>query len=237
MGSHELVAPLQRMGLPVEETTLESGDLMWEGRGHGGASVLVGVEHKTVPELVGALRSNRLCGHQLLKMRGAEAPTDPPLYPFAYLMIEGEVLFDSHGQMLRRSGRQLKAMPGKMSRGEWGERLRTLHHCGGLTPIFTRTKQDTLWEIEGLYRWWTRTDLDQHKSHIAVYNPPSLVPISEFRGFIQRINGISFVTSKAIEAHFKGSIREAINASTETWSAIDGIGKKRAAQIVKTLGG
>lgn len=231
-GSSELVVPLQKLGLPVEETRLDSADLCFEGRGNAGASVLIGIEFKKLIELVQALRTERFQGHQLLKMRGADDPAQPPLYPFAYLLVEGERVYSREGLLQRRTGRHsFRTMPGRMSRHELGERLETLHLCGGLMPIWTETRADTLAEISIKYRWWTDRDLDAHTSHIAIYRPPSLMPISEFRVFLQSIDGLGFKASKAAETYFGHSLERAMTASISEWRKVEGIGPKMAQHI------
>lgn len=229
-GSHELVAPLRKLGLPVEETTLESGDVMFEGRGLGGVSILIGIEHKKLGELVTALRTERLQGSQLLKMRGADTPEEAPRYDFAYLLIEGEVQIDAQGYLLKKGqyGRPPSRLGGSMTESELEKRLATLHRCGGLLPVWSSSQRRSCAIIAAWYRTFTDRDLDAHVSHIAIYRPPALMPISEFRTFVQSINGISFGTSKAIERAFGGSIRRAVNASMAEWRAIDGVGMKLA---------
>ena len=230
-GSHELVKPLRKLGLPVEETRLESADVMFEGRGEGGRPVLVGIEYKKLGELVQALRTERLQGHQLLKMQAA--------YDFNYLLIEGEVLYGPSGILVQPSGYrrgQTRPIPGKMGVAELLKRLHVLHLRGGLISLWATTKEESYQHISALYRVWTDCALDEYKSHIAIYRPPALAPISQFRTFVQSLDGISFGTSKAIEAHFNGSIKAAVNASWEEWLKIDGIGTKLATSITKTFG-
>ncbi len=231
-GSHELVKPLRKLGLPVEETRLESADVMFEGRGEGGKPVLIGVEYKKLGELVQALRTERLQGHQLLKMQAA--------YDFNYLLIEGEVLYGPSGILVQPSGYrrgQTRPIPGKMGVAELRKRLHVLHLCGGLNTLWSGSLADTCSQLSSLYRVWTDCALDEHKSHIAIYRPPALVPISQFRTFVQSLDGISFGTSKAIETHFNGSIKAAVNASREEWIKIEGIGTKLATRITETLAG
>ena len=228
--AHELVAPLRKRGLDVEEGTLEAGDVMFEGRGERGASVLVGVEVKKLPELVQAFRTERLQGHQAPKMQA--------LYDFSYLLIEGEVLSDAQGRLLARTGRRgFRALPGGMALSELLKRLFVLQLARGLCFRSARTRGDTLQYLEALYRVWTDTALDAHKSHIAIYRAPTPVPISEFRVFMQSIDGIGFKASLAIEQHFKGDLRRALLASENEWRQIDGVGLKTAVHVMDVLEG
>lgn len=217
------------MGLPAERGDI-AADIAFEGRGEGGAPVMVSIEFKKLAELVGALRTQRLQGHQLLKMREN--------FQFCYLLIEGELHYDAKGYLLKRAGRrEFRTLPGGMVVGELLKRLFVLHLRGGFNVLWARRRQDTLRYIEALYRVWTDKALDQHESHIAIYQAPSLAPVSEFRAFISRLDGISLRKSLTIEKHFGGSIRKAVAASQSEWMKIDGIGPTLAQHINDTLEG
>jgi hypothetical protein len=224
-GSHELVKPLRALGLPVTEQILTSGDVMFEGKGEQGKLVTIGIEYKKLGELVGSLRSERLQGHQLLKMQRE--------FDFIYLLIEGTIAYEPPNGMLLdlRRRKSPRVLPGRMSLSELFKRLHTLQLRGGLTPLWATGISCSCLQIETLYRVWTDRNLDAHTSHIAIYRPPPLVPISEFRVFIQSIDGIGFDTSKAAEAHFQGNVRAAVNASAAEWLQIKGIGPKLAQHI------
>jgi ERCC4-type nuclease len=221
-GSHDLVLPLQRMGLEVEETTLEFGDVSFIGRGNKGKAVSVGIEFKKLGEYVASLRSNRLCGHQLIGMRDA--------YDYSWLLIEGELLYDAKGGLQRRAGkRKLKPLPGSMGISEYLKRTIVGHLCGGLNPWFSQNRADSLQFIQALYRTWTDVDLDKHRSHLAIYQAPTLIPVSKTREAFNAWDHIGYAVSKAVEDKF-GSVRAAANASAEEWAALtttDKNGNKR----------
>ena len=229
VGSAELLAPLRKMGLPAESGDIPA-DLAWEGRGEKGVPVMVGVEFKKLGELVQSLRTQRLQGHQLLKMRDN--------FQFCYLLIEGELRYDKAGKLLKRCGpRQFRPLPGAMAVQELLKRVHVLHLRGGLTPIWVRNRSDTLVQLAALYRVWTDKDLDQHDSHIAIYQAPALAPISEFRGFFSRIAGLGIRKTLPVEKHFHGSIRRAVNAPRSEWLKVDGIGEVLATHIENVLEG
>ncbi len=214
-GSKDLVAPLRKMGLEVEESHgMAFGDIMFIGRGDGGKPVSIGVEFKQVRECVESLRTERLQGFQMRGMRD--------MFDYSYLLLEGEVLYDKAGALQRRIGkRQFKPLPGRMSVTELYKRSIVLHLCGGLNPWITHTRQDTLKWIEALYRVWTDKDLDRHDSHLAIYQAPPPIPISDFRMAVKAWPTIGYRTSKAVEDRFKGNIIAAATASVESWAAID----------------
>lgn len=229
-GSKELVIPLRAIGIEVvDDEWLPGGDLKFIGRGEGGSPVTIGIEHKQIADLVSSIRSERLQGHQLLEMRGAKEGA-LPLYDFAYLLIEGEVLYDARGTLMRRTGRgTYKPMNGKMTINELYKRLNVLHLCGGLNYIFMKTQRESIKWIEALYQTWTYQDFDEHKSHLAIYNPPTLIPPSEFERVVSGLPGVGRKIAKAAEVRFS-TIRRALNARTEEWAelvTVDKYGKTR----------
>jgi len=223
-GSQELALPLQKLGLPVELTRLDFGDVAFIGRGEKGADVSVGIEFKQLGEMVSSLRTERLQGFQMPGMRD--------LYDYCYLMFEGPWLYDTQGLLQRRSktSNALKPLPGKMTITELLKRVHVMHLCGGLNPWPTVNRRDTLTSIATLYRTWTDTDLDKHKSHLGIYRAPTLVPMSDFRVTVSTFPGIQRKGSLAVEQYFGGNLELAVRASVQTWAnivTIDDHGKPR----------
>lgn len=220
-GSHELVKPLMSRGLDVEETTLSAGDIAFVGRGEAGREVNIGIEFKKVGELIGSIRTGRLQGKQLLGMRDE--------FDFSYLLVEGEVLFDRNGRMCRRAGRgRMKPLGSTVA--EYMKRLFVLHLCGGMNYLRSEKREETLQLIEHLYHTWTDKNLDEHDSHIAIYQPASIVPISEWRQMVAPLDGIGLKTSSALEVLCHGSmdrfLRLTVAELTEV-TTVDTNGKER----------
>jgi hypothetical protein len=127
---------------------------------------------------------------------------------------------------------------------ELEKQMLTLQLKGGLHAQFTQTRIDSLRYLHNLYRWWTDRALDAHTSHLAIYHPPSLIPISIFRQVVSGIPGVGFKASLAAEKKFK-TVRRAINARPEDWAALTTLddkgktrrlGEKVASRIDKALG-
>lgn len=213
-GSVDLIKPLTAAGLPVEETRLEAGDLLFEGRGIKGKPVTVGIEYKKLNDLITSIRTERLQGLQLPKMRKAE-------YDYIYLYVEGELLFDTQGLLLRRVGRKdFRPLKGAMGIGELFKRLNTLSICAGVRVVWGESQRHNVKSIEALYRWWTDTDLDKHNSHVATYDAPAITEVSEERALLMKLPGIGFAASNAAITHF-GSVFRAMTASAEEWAEIE----------------
>ena len=121
----------------------------------------------------------------------------------------------------------------------------------------TTTRRDTLRVIEAIYRYWTDKDLDQHKSHMAIYAPDFdkglLVPTSNFRKIVAYVlPGCGLQVSKAVEerclVNSKPSLKKLLGLDERQWAEIasksvgkDGVvklrklGEARARQIMGTL--
>jgi hypothetical protein len=200
-GSIELYDPLIAAGLPVELTQMPFGDLAFAGRG-AGTPLLIGLEHKKLPDLVQSLADNRLAGHQLLGL------VNPANYDRAYLIIEGEWDADSTGRVCRqlpiKGRRVVSPLKGAPPAIELEKRVLTLAHRGGLHVRWTRSQAETVRFVTALYRWWSDEDLEDHRSHLAIYAPdfdPVLrEPLTTFRkGLDGLVDGVGFAMSKAVE--------------------------------------
>jgi hypothetical protein len=160
VGSVELIDPLCKMGLPAEKIVQPFGDVAFEGRGDGGKSVMVGIELKTVGDLIGSLRTNRIND----QVRGLVET-----YDHRWLVIEGEWRVEAKtGLVLTQGSRGTwKAAHGKMTIGELENRITTLGDDGGPTcpSHFYSSRYSAFYCC--LYRWWTDRALDTHSSHLT----------------------------------------------------------------------
>ncbi len=241
-GSIDLIKPLRAAGLPIESTLLEAGDLCFIGRGVKDAPLFIGLEHKTVGDLINSLTSARLPGHQLPGMLLA--------YDLSWLVVEGDWQHDTDGAVTmfaRKGGR--RRVRGAPPAAELEKRLLTLEVKAGLHIRHCPTRRDTIRFISALYRWFTDKSLDQHQSHLALYGAPDMdarlaIPISDFRRIVAMIPGIGYRTSQAVEAAFAGSFRRMMLASEAQWAEIattddkgktKRIGATKARQILEAL--
>ena len=233
-GSAQLAVSLERAGLPVfrdavgKLADLEFGDVTFNGRGLNGVALTIGIEHKTVADLVSSLRTERLQGHQLPGMRAAN-PGEKPRFDFCWLIVEGKFVYDARGMLQRRSGARA-FRPLGMTVDELMKRVLILHLRGGLNPVFCAERRDTVRWVAACYRALTDKDLDKHLSHLGIYTPPALVKMSPFRETMRTLPGVGAQVSLAAERAFGGSIRRAINASVDTWAdlqTMDDEGKQR----------
>lgn len=196
-GSKNLVKPLRDLGLPVKESHLDYGDLAFMGRGEKGAKLFIGVEHKTISDLVSSMGTGRLQGHQIPGMTSA--------YDRRWLVVEGDWDKDSSGRVTKYASRGVRRpIKGAPLALELLKRLIVLNIRAGVNIWPSKSQRASLDFILALYRVWTDKDLDEHKSHTAIYAPDLdrglLVPVSDFRkGLVSACPGVGFALSRTIE--------------------------------------
>jgi ERCC4-type nuclease len=223
-GSAHFAPLLKKIGIETELTRLDFGDLFFVGKGQGGTPIDIGIEFKRLNDLITSIRSERLQGHQLPGMRAAQEG-ERPLYDFAYLLIEGEMNYDSQGLLLRRKGNRESFTPyeGRMTIGELFKRLNSMHLIAGMNWVWLNDEGVCVKWIETLYRTWTDCDLDKHRSHLGVHNPRPIVPLSRFQQAFMNaaFPGIGREVAKAAEKYFEGSIKRAVMAPPNVWAKIE----------------
>lgn len=213
IGSRELVAPLERLGLPVTETTLEYGDVAFEGRGRDDQPVYIGIERKRVNDLIQSLTSGRLAGHQLVGLQQA--------YDYCWLLVEGAWRHHRSGAIVEIKGGCARPTHSRMHASTLEKRLLTLQLRGGLFIWQTESLRESARFLQCLYRYWTDASLDEHTSHEAIYHhAESLVRISPTREAFHAWPTIGYRTSAAVEQAF-GTLRRAMHATVEEWAAIE----------------
>lgn len=234
IGSRELLAPLIKAGLPAELDHLDFADVAFAGRGVAGKPLTIGVELKNLGDLVSSMVSKRLPGHQL---PGLIRTYDPDLTgQRVYLIVEGEWRTNAQGKLLRRAGPSIwKPIQGAPPASAMRKRLLTLATRAGVTVWPTLNRAETVAFIADLYRFWTDEDLDQHKSHLAIYSPDMdralLRPPSIFRTVLGGLPGVGPKVLDAAEREF-GSIAVAVAAPVERWASLRTLDNKGHPRLV-----
>lgn len=243
-GSNELCDKLVALGLPAELEGLKFGDIAFVGRGEGGVPVAVGIEYKKLGELVTSLRTKRFQGHQLTGMSR--------MYDRRYLLVEGIFHHDSMGRPTFARGKTSRPIPGASNAVVLEQELLNIATRGGCPVIMRATQRDALRWVQACFRYWTDKDLDEHKSHLAMYAPDMdktlNVPMSDFRVAVNNLlkgEGIGIAGSKALEQACGGSMRKLCMWPVEKWADMDiqdrkggtrKLGMTRAVRIMEKLG-
>jgi len=226
-GSAELYTPLQARRVPVELTTLEFGDVAFVGHGPQG-DILVGVERKRITDLVQSMTSGRLSGHQL--------PGLVEAYAHRWIVVEGTYRENKHGHLEYPIGRG-RWETARLSYAAVESYLLTLTMRAGVHVQRTYNLEDTAGWLDYLWRWWTKKEWAEHRSHLSSYDPadpgiwsrPTLV-----HRVAAQLPGIGDEKAAAVAKHFH-SVAELVAASEAAWRQIPGVGKVIAQRAVAAL--
>jgi ERCC4-type nuclease len=257
MGSKDLYPLLKGRGLPVTLTRMDYGDVSWLGEGPDGAPVSVGVEVKTIHDVVKCIADGRFAGVQL--------PGLVKSYDQVWLLIEGRT------RCHERSG-QLEYLHLSRSKGkpEWrpvtaGTRLfqwrdlttwlLTMQTKGGVNVIQLSDWGQVIVWLSTAYRWWTE-GWESHKSHLAFHDGTRngtpfkrdratrmvagladralLVKPSLCRMVAAQLPSIGWEKSKHIADRYR-TVEELCAATVEELQELPGIGPKLAVGIHESL--
>lgn len=236
-GSVDLAPDLERMGLPVTVTTLEAGDVAFAGRGNEDTPLAIGIELKklTTSDLTSSLMTGRL-NEQGGKMLGVQGH-----YDYGWLVVEGRYRVGRDGRILVKKGRrkyraqEWEPIPGLLA-SVMAKRVLTLELCGGFHVRFTDDRAGTLHFIDDLYRWFTDKPMDEHRSNLQPYVPPTKPWAT--RGLVEevaaRFPGIGWGKAVEVGKEFD-SVREMVNADPSRWMRVAGIGKTIAEAVVAAI--
>jgi ERCC4-type nuclease len=243
-GSGELEPYFAAFGIEVVKKKLDYGDFSFEGRGPHGHCAIV-VERKRIEELVAAIQSRRLSGHQL--------PGMAEQYDYCYLIVEGVWHPDPDGQLeigygsmdgAERFGGQWRTSFGKgMHYRAVDNYLSTLELQAGVIYRRTMSAAETVFQVVDLYRWWQDKEWAAHTAHQAVYAPAAMTgrrilmtrrDVSLLEKIAMQLPGLD-AKAERVAAHF-GTLKAMVAASEADWTEIKGIGKASAKRLVRALG-
>lgn len=235
IGSNDLYLPLLQAGVPSELTDLSFGDVAFLGRGESNTPVSIGVERKTIPDLVSSLMTGRLNGHQLPGLLKA--------FELSWILVEGGYACDDHGTLLvpRKGGWYPLSLRGQHFQAAaldaW---LLTLTLRGGARLIQTWNTAGTIRWLKALYAWWTQKAFDEHHGHLAMaeaipeHDKVLLLQPNLVQRWAAQLPGIGYGKAATIKQRFPTALAMAC-APQQQWMTIDGIGSGIASRVVKLI--
>lgn len=237
-GSVDLVKypPLKRS---ADLTRLRAGDAMIVGKGPGGRPVLVGIEFKSVADLIQSIDNGRLQGKQLPEMLAD--------YDDTWLLTYGDYRCSDHGDLQTK-------IRGKWTEYVYGGKdgaalpyvyLEAFLHTAAQVGVRHRhiygTPRDAALWIGGLARWWNKP-WEKHGGMKTLDSPgrPGLMPDVD-RGTHLRarvaacLPGLGYKRAVAVAERF-GSVRQMILAGGDEWTEVEGVGKGVWRAVDEALG-
>lgn len=227
-----LVDQIKKLGVPAEITDLQYGDIAFEGNGPLG-SIAIGIERKTLHDMLNCIDDSRLAGHQLIGMRQLYTPT--------VLLLEG------HWKAHDPQGILMEGFNGGVSWGYCKYRSqRTMYSklyryliSVALTGVIITPSRDLFQTAFNCIEWYHyfqkpwRTHTSQremHKIAIPTLNrKPSLT-----RRWAAALDDVGVELSERAERVFSSPLALA-QADESDWLRVPGVGIKTAQSIVREV--
>lgn len=220
-GSADLAPLLRGLQVQVSLTRLEFGDIAWLGLAQNGAPVNVGVEFKSLNDILACIVSGRFAGHQLPGMLRC--------YDDIYLLVYGEWRRRATDGVLeqrrdgRHGGQYWAEAGGGQRRWLWRDLeswFMTMQIMGSLRVIRVPSPEDAAHWLKMAYGWYQR---EEHKSHLVMYSSKELYADQAMlikpplvRRVAAELPHIGLKRSAAVAARFK-SVLEMAEAPEQVW--------------------
>ena len=235
VGSRELLQSIRSYGADAELLPIPT-DIQFTGRGPDG-DVLIGMEKKTITELLQSMRSKRLAGQQVRPMLLT--------YDIRYLIIEGYWRRGRETGLVEVRNGVWSTARGSFKYSEISRFLASLRELGDLRIWRTADEGETAAYIAEEWHWWQK-DWNEHKTGQALYIPEIARASRGTRpmAFHQKPNlklkwlaSLPGIDAKARDlAQYFVSAGDVASATVERLEAVRGIGKKTAREIVDEIG-
>jgi len=230
VGSKEIFPHLEP-GINKELTRLDFADAAFLGRGPAGP-VVVGIERKTIPDLVNSMESGRLSGHQLIGLL--------KIYDYNYIIVEGAWRCDKFGYLEIMKGRKWTSKLYGNKKIQYSAivgYLNTLTWLANIQPVFLHNLPETGRWLSKNYHWWQKL-WERHKSHLQFHTEPPerlhLVEPSLFCKVIKELEGIGWDRAHALAEHYN-TLTDIVAGGEKELQSVPGIGKTGAKKILKQL--
>jgi ERCC4-type nuclease len=238
-GSKELQPKISKH-IPTTLTRLEYGDAYFFGKGPKDTIVPVGMERKTITDLIQSISTGRLSGHQLLGLLQT--------YQHVYLLVEGLWRTDyKTGLLMGYKGKKWQPLSlGKQrfTGKSINNYLNRLAVAYGIHVITTSSLAQSGNWLSNIYDWWNK-EFEKHHIEFGFYTPPLSREDSrqyvtfESPPFLQRVikefAGVGWKKSGDLAKRFN-SLFEFVFVTEEDLMKTKGIGKKLSANIIKEIG-
>lgn len=224
-GSGPLIPRLRNLGMEVDACRLDFGDIAWIGNAQDGMPVSVGVECKSLSDLLSSLTSGRWSGHQLIGMLNS--------YDHCWLLLEGEWKARFRDGVLihkrsNHSGGEYWAEAGGGQR-VWMARdleswLLTQQIMANIRVQRVRDWDEGCYWIRTVYNWYQK---DFHQSHRTMYEGKHLFMDQALlskptlaRRVAAQLPGVGDVRSASV-AKAMHTLADMVAASPEEWAGIE----------------
>lgn len=230
VGSREFERPLRRMGSPVTLRRLKQMPFadfaITMPKGPDGREFTIGVERKTIAEMLGAVQDSRFIGHQL--------PGMITTYDAVIVVVEGWTRIDRASGCLMM-GQWEAGFGGRHLYEPFKKFLITLSMKARVTLEATSNKGETTHFLHALHRW-AQKPWSQHRSAYKVESREVDAAILSERTMRRQTFAqwphVGWHRSKRVSEYFP-SVLDAAVAGPREWAAA--LGMKEAGKIVSDI--
>jgi len=226
-----------RAALPTQIRMLPAADFCFTG--HASLSSMIGIERKTLKDLLSSKRSGRLAGEQLPKLFDQY---DPQL---VFLLLESdyrvnaatgalEERFDPYSRKWYPTVIGRQAMLGM----ELDSFLTTISLKTPITVVHTRNPEETVEFICSLHHYF-QEPLHKRHDHIAIHVPAlhsNITKASTVRRVAYALDGVGWERSFAVAERVKNVV-ELVGMTPTQWEELPGFGKTLAKRVWKEIRG
>lgn len=230
-GSKELASLIRR---PHELTRLDFGDFCFVGNGPSGI-VTIGIERKTISDLIQSMTSGRMTSHQLPGMSRS--------YDYSYVLVEGLWRANPKTNMLEihKGSRRWQAY-------NYGNRYMTFSAVTSFLNAIaigynvhiwrTGTIRESARWIDDTHTWWSKP-WGRHSTfkQFHVVDAPTITGFWKpglLERMLKEIDGVGWDKARILAEHFNTPL-EVCFASEQELTAIPGIGPKLATKIKEVM--
>ena len=231
VGSRELLSGIRALGADAETVPDLTADFSWDGSGPNGAA-LIGVERKTITDLLDSIRTKRLGGGQI----GRAVDT----YDYYYLIVEGPWR-RAEGGMLE-IGWPWHQPKGSFRYAEVSHFLNRLRVFGGVHVWRTFDVDETIATLVDWHDEWQQS-WDERCGKKVIYAPPPIPPregkffqpeATPVQKWLYQLPGMGDKKTFDLAPHFR---TPADIVHRITWDDLPGIGGTGATKIKEWIHG
>src|ERR1700722_12533217 len=223
VGSIELLPLIKKIGVPCTKTVLEFGDAYFTGNGPKG-EINIGVERKTLGDMLNCIDSNRYASHQRLGM--AE------MFDRSFLIIEGQWSPSIDGTLMegrpKRGGNFWEPLKYRSNRVAYSKLRRYLFSVSlsGVVVLYSSSPFQTAYDICEIFHYFAKP-FASHTSLLGIHRIeiPSLIEKPSLcRRWADSITDVGIKFGMEAERIFGRSPIRLANSTEEDWLRIPRLG-------------
>lgn len=234
IGSKELLPYIQRIGCYCELDLMDFGDACFEGNGPNGSKITIGIERKSLSDMLNCIDDSRYSARQRPGMR--------MMYDKDILIMEGVYKPDIVSGMMMECVRALTWLPYRY-RSQMVPYAKLFRYLlsvelAGTTVIHSRDLEHTAFNICECFKYYQKK-WEDHTSQLDTERlaiPDLRGKLKLVRKWAASIDAVGVKRSLEAEKLFKTPF-DLANATEVDWMRVSGISYKSAKKIVDAIHG